>query len=61
MKIPTKDTVRSTYNKPELDKKVNYYYKNKKALKEFVWHLMNNAWTNGYHTDYLEESITDND
>ena len=47
---PTKDNVSATYDKPQLKEKIESYYNNKEALIEFVWRLMNNAWTNGYNT-----------
>ena len=54
MKIPDREDVKAAYTKEEIAIEINKYYEHKKALIAFCWHLMNQAWTDGYTDKHRE-------
>ncbi len=47
MELPKKQDVKAEYDKLELQRELTKYHGDFRALLEFVWHLQNNAWTDG--------------
>ena len=54
MKIekPTEENTPDNMSKEKIRNRIKLYEGNPEFLTEFIWHLMNNAWTDGYEEDH---------